>query len=423
MFSKIYKQSGMILSSIVFSINCSAAVPSPGAICENLVGLSGEFAAKLFGRPVHFLSPTDLGSGVLGVSEDDFLGKYCQINKDVFLEKYCTLCIPDGSKMSAFHAALDLVFANPIGVLLMAQLAFFLDYFQQGSPNLKIEIFFDIPDIRLFYGDGDPSGEKFCASICRSIYAEAKRLKYSPVEKFLEEFRRLHRKASEIFEMNLASRALFLLENDMRSSNPSRRFIVNLNSSQKECVGLKSLETAEIVLITPKILSLDESLFHELNHIRQGFFMLGMPDSSLRLPIHQAQHLGILESIKNAQGKTFKQNLQKSTLLRQIEPPVHPEAPGFYSLFNDDDGELHCITGLAVYHEKGIQKRDIVCDPISEVFYTAAKAKQNRDPFCPRLVHNVWLEGFRRPETVLTNKPLHEIFELLIVILRRLGLM
>jgi hypothetical protein len=192
---------------------------------------------------------------------------------------------------------------------------------------------------------------------------------------------------------------------DKLSECPVAKFVVSLISYPLVAQCLKAINSDGTLHIGNKLLSLDEKLFHELNHVREFLIHIhGVLHQSLSLNhtwniygyhiLYVAQHVLVSSVLASEWCKNANMNPQD--LIREAH--VCTQIYGHHSLsdldqkisfdfgpqstianrFSNSDMEFHCMTGLMPLNGK------IFWDRINETNYGYTKGTSK-----PRVAHQV----------------------------------
>jgi hypothetical protein len=433
------KKFKIILSSIVFCVTGKGAAPSSRTAKPSpMVSPEKVPVGTLFGKKVYFFKGENSHESE-PITRDDW---------ERFWREKCELYTAE-SRVEEFKRGFDQIWDNPIGRRLIEEIERFLlmSYFR----DVKIAFCYDLRDDTRLLGplndlktEGCPRA-KFRKNNSPRVADEA--IKYGfhlmgafseARDTFIEENLDTRRSSSAI---NTVVGNADFIPADGSSPHPVDKFVISIPFhgpfDQRHVQTLEAINPNGMLRIGHKWLSLDEWLFHELNHVRE-FLMYIYSSMTQPSNTHPAWSLyggkllcaaeivlaeksldvgdqeKFLESLKakererilSTQGMSdvdldrlkqealaYKERFE-CPLLIELESAyahkpkkdlvLHKPQMGLVDLFSCRDMELHCMTGLLRIDD------DIYWDPINEANYVHKKAEMQDKAFYPRLAHKCW---------------------------------
>jgi hypothetical protein len=290
-----------------------------------------------------------------------------------------------------FFDTLKQVCENPIGSQLIRKLMFFLNmpYFN----NVKIKFCYGATDDTILFGPRDDLSEgsfreKYSKYKCNYLARTFEKYGLPLIANWVR---------NKVKIKQIEWRAQMGVYFSAIPSSPINEIIIILTLGDICCCGLEFInEQNQMLFFVNKYLSLDECLFHELNHAVEYMMKIYR---SLTQPseINYGWDIGgiMLKTVaetalaRKDASEAFKREAR--FYLEQWEKGIgYPlltklnldKRWGLSHYYSFEDAELHCITGLMLFDGK------IFWDPINEMNYVAQKTKKQGKAFCPRILHN-----------------------------------
>jgi hypothetical protein len=356
----------------------------------------------LFGEDVYLYNNEILG--------DDRFAPISLEDRERFWTEKCRLYASD-ARAGEFRQAFEEVCDNPVGCRLIKEIMAFL-----GMPffrNIKIDFCYDVKDDTCILGPLDEVGEG-------SLRAQFKKAWHRGTANEIRKYG--FQQLSQLFEENPEKCCpLPAIWTDMDCANvipanepsecPIAKFVVSLIPQRPfPLQGLAAINPDGTLQLGYKWPSLDEKLFHELNHVREFLtYIHKLLDPSAGVNYGwNMYNRSILSAVYMAENtlrgkELLDENLQSLEMevcvckeifecptLKNIDKkfPFDLTAnPTLAYLFHYSDIEIHCMLGLMSSDGK------IVWDPINEASYVYEQAKTQGKPYYFTPTHCFILEG------------------------------